>query len=176
MDEALVHCFFDMWELGYSAGAVKNLRLSNYHIMLSLALLTAMLWNHMREELGEAMSQLSFFLVDVQNGRCINISTRPSKELSLPSVWYSPNIGQQISRLSDDVLDKWLTIKQGMSDYGYFSLAGPLPGSHFATVYYQKVGFWFGILGLGSTSSIQYKMRRSRVSVPHSLLGSFNLQ
>jgi hypothetical protein len=176
MDEALVQCFFDVWELGYSAGAVKNLRLPNYHIMLSLALLTAMLWNHMREELGEAMSELSFFLVNVQNGRCINISTRPSRELSLPSVWYMPDIGQQISRLSNDVLDKWLAIKEGMSDYGYFSLVGPLPGSDFATVYFQKVGFWFGILGLGSTSAFQYKMQRSRVSVPHSLFGSFNLQ
>lgn len=176
MDEALVQCFFDVWELGYSAGAVKNMRLPNYHIMLSLDILTAMLWNHMREELGEAMSQLSFFLVNVDNGRCINISTRPSRELSLPSVWYRSDIGEQISRLSAAVLDKWLAIKEGMSDYGYFSLAGPLPGADFATVYYQKVGFWFRILGLGSTSSIQYKMRRSRVWVPHSLFGSFNLQ
>jgi hypothetical protein len=154
MDEALVQCFLDMWELGYSAGAVKNLRLPNYQVMLSQAILTAMLRNHMREELGEAMSQLSFFLVNVDNGRCINVSTRPSRKLSLPSVWYRPEIGEQISRLSGDVLDKWLAIKEGMSDYGYFSLAGPLPGSDFATVYYQKVGLWFRILGSGSTLSI----------------------
>jgi hypothetical protein len=109
------------------------------------------------------------------NGRCINTSTRPSRELSLPSVWYRPDISEQISRLSSDVLDKWLAIKEGMSDYGYFSLAGPFPGSNFATVYYQKVEFWFGILGLGSTSSIQYEMRRSRVWVPHYLLGSADL-
>jgi hypothetical protein len=130
----------------------------------------------MGEELGKAMSQLSFFLGNVDNGRCINISTRPSRELSLPSVWYKANIGEQIARLSSDVLDKWLAIKEGMLDYGYFSLAGPFSGSNFATVYYQKVGFWFGILGLGSLSSIQYEMRRSRVWVPHSLLGSFDLR
>jgi hypothetical protein len=175
MDEALAQSFFDLWELGYPAGAVKNMRLPDYHIMLSLAILTAMLWNHMREELGEAMLQLRFFLVNVDNGRCINISTRPSRELNLPSVWYRPDIGEQISRLSSDVLDKWLSIKEGMSDYGYFSLAGPFPGSNFATVYSQKVGFWFGILGLGLTSSIQYEMRRSRVWVSHYLLGSADL-
>jgi hypothetical protein len=151
------------------------MRLPDYHIMLTLAILTAMLWYHMREELGEAMSQLKSFLVNVDNGRCINISTRPSRELSLPRVWYRPNIGEQISCLSSDVLDKWLAIKEGMLDYGYFSLAGPFLKSNFATVYYHKVGFWFGILGLGSTLSIQYKMRRSKVWVPHYLLGSADL-
>jgi hypothetical protein len=105
------------------------MRLPDYHIMLSLAILTAMLWNHMREELGEAMSQLRFFLVNVDNGRCINISTRPSRELSLPSVWYRPDIGEQISRLSSDVLDKWLAIKEGMSDYGFLAWLGPFPGA-----------------------------------------------
>jgi hypothetical protein len=115
MDEALVQSFFDLWELKYSAGAVKNMRLPDYHIMLSLAILTAMLWNHMREELGEAMLQLRFFLVNVNNGRCINISMRPSRELSLPSVWYRPDIGEQISCLSSNVLEKWLAIKEGMS-------------------------------------------------------------
>jgi hypothetical protein len=129
MDEALVQSFFDLWELGYLAGAVKNMRLLDYHIMLSLAILTAMLWNHMREELGEAMSQLRFFLVNVDNGRCINISTRPSRELSLPSVCTGLTLASKsLAYPAMSLISGWQS-RRACRTMGPLAWLGPFPGA-----------------------------------------------